>query len=234
MVADAVDVKPHTGGTEALLLDRVAWAAVNGIAEVTADLVVWKTVHTHASLLVGGEIDLDGTMLDSGVGKDSLDHTHDFGDTRLVIGTKQRRAVTGDQGLPLVLRQLRVLAGCDHQAIGQGNVPSLVALDDLRLDAVALHIAGSVHVCHQPDGRLALLALAGRYAADQHTMLVQFRILDPKVLQFSLQHPEQIPFDIGRGMFALLGGNLAALGIHLRITDKPLQYILCQRVTFHL
>ncbi len=84
--------------------------AVDGIAELGAELLQVDLVGAAADFFVGGEQDADGAVPDVGIVHQELRCRHDLGNAGLVVGTQERRAIGGDDVVADLVEQHRMLA----------------------------------------------------------------------------------------------------------------------------
>ena len=105
----ALDVDLGRCGIEVLELQFADLAAVHRIGVVRAEAGDIELHDAATDLLVGGEADLDGPMLEFGMGHDVLDRVHDLRHAALVVGAEERCAVGRDQCLAHVVEHFREL-----------------------------------------------------------------------------------------------------------------------------
>ena len=99
------------GSVEVFVLELADFAAVHRVAEVGAEALDVEGVNAAADLLVTGEGDGDGAMLEFRVRDDILHGVHDLRDTGFVIGAEKGRSIGGDEGFSLEMKQFRELGG---------------------------------------------------------------------------------------------------------------------------
>jgi len=92
----ALDVQLGGRGVEVLVLEFADGASVHGVGVFGTELSHVEMVYPAADFLVGGEADLDGTVLEFRMFHDVLGGGHDFGHSGLVVGSEQGVAVGGD------------------------------------------------------------------------------------------------------------------------------------------
>ena len=153
--AAGVDIEPVDGdgrrsGIEVFVFDLAQLAAINGIGLLCGEAFHTETVGAPADLLIGGEADGDGAVLDFRVGDEHFAQGDDLRNAGLVIGAQQGGAVGDDELLPDVIRQKGVIDGGEgggtqfQHAAGVG--------DDAGLDVVAGDGGAGIHVGDEPEG----------------------------------------------------------------------------------
>ena len=98
-----LDAQVCAGGVEVLEFGLSDFASVHRVSEIRPELLHIELNYAAAYLLVRGEADADFSVLEFRMADDVLDSVHYFGNARLVIGPKQRGAVSGDQGFSFVV-----------------------------------------------------------------------------------------------------------------------------------
>ena len=119
-----------------LVADLAELATVNRVSDLCAEAFHVKLLDTRADFFVRRKSDRDRAAFDLRILFERVDHRHDFGDARFVVGTEQRRAVGGDDVVANQILQLGILCRRDHLRwiFRQHNVAALVILVKDRID----------------------------------------------------------------------------------------------------
>ena len=201
---------------EVLVLDAANGTTVGGVGIVCAEALDVKEVGAAADLLVGGEADLHGGVVDAG-GDDALHGSQDLSNARLVVSAQQGGAVGDDQVLAVVIAQAGEI-GLGHgqtQRLVQDDVTALV-VDDAGLDVGTGAAGCGVHVGDQTDDGQALVT--GNSAVDI-AVLIHKGIGDAHSLHFGHQFCAQDLLLLGGGA----GGGLGiGLGVEGNIAQEAL------------
>ena len=202
---------------EVLELQFADLAAVHRVRVVRAEAGDVELHDAAADLLVGGEPDLDGPMLEFGMGHDVLHRVHDLRHAGLVVGAEERRAVGRDERLAHIMEHFRELGRLQRQArhAGKGDLPAIIVFHDLRLDVRARGVRGRIDMGDEADGRYLRLHI-GRDASHHIPELIQ-RGLHAHRVQLRAQHPQQIQL-LRRGRLTL--GILIRLCVHGHVPQK--------------
>ena len=138
-------------------------------------------------------------MLDLGVSKQVLCRSHNLGNTRLIVRTKQRRAVGVDQRVTLEEVEFGEIRNAHRQLIVELDITTLVALDHLRLNILAAHIGCCIDVRDKADDGSRLLALRGRNRTHHVTILVHRHLGHTQRAHLVSQISQQHLLLVGRG-----------------------------------
>ena len=107
MLGAPVDGHDEARRGERLVVQLAGGRAVERVRRLGPEALEVEVVGARAELLVGVEADAQRPVRKLGMRDQVRDRRHDLGDTRLVVGAEQRRAVARDQVVPDVIRQLR-------------------------------------------------------------------------------------------------------------------------------
>ena len=135
-------------------------------------------------------------------------------DTGLVIGPQEGRTVGGDQSLADIVEHLREFRRlqCEPLYPFQGNLPTVIFLDNLRLDIGSGSVRGCVHVGYEADGR-DLLPYIGRDLSHYVSIFIQ-GCLHSKLEEFVPKQSQEVQLlRRGRLTFRIL----VALRVHRHI-----------------
>ena len=202
---EAVDGDSGRCGVEVLVLDAAHVAAIDGVGEVCAEARDVEERSALADLLIGGKGDAE-LAVGAALGDEGLGGGQDLRHTGLVVGTQQRGAVGGDEGLALQLLQEGEGGGLhDHAGAGQGDIAAVVVLVEDGLDVLAGSVGGGVHVGDEAQRGLLLAALGGGDAAVDVAVLVHKGVLNADGFHLFHQQVGEVEFPRGRRMGAGLG-----------------------------
>ena len=205
----ALDADGSRGGIEVLELEFADLAAVHrvGVGRVEPGDVELR--HAAAYLLVGGEADADGAMLELGMLHDILHCAHDLGHARFVVGAKESSAVGGDDGFAFVGEEFGELGGVEAEAghTLKGDRRAVVIGNDLRLYVFAGSVGGGVYMGDEADGGDVAVHICGDLA--HYVAILVEGGLDAHGEKFVTQQAQQVELLagawLGLGFFVGLG-----------------------------
>jgi hypothetical protein len=135
----------------------------------------------------------------------------DFGETGLVVGSKQRRTIRRDDVVADLIAQGRVFLSANDllRVAGEADIAAGIIFQDLRLDVRTGEIGRRVHVGAEADDRNRLVDIRGNSGINI-AVLVEMRVGKPDCQQFVDKDTSKI--------LLLLGGRLRGRGrVRLRI-----------------
>ena len=202
---EAVDRDGGAGGVEVLVLDAAHIAAIDGIGKVGPKAGDVEQGSALADLLIGGKGDAE-LAVGAALGDEGLGGGQDLRHTGLVVGTQQRGAVGGDEGLALQVFQEGEGGDLhDHAGGGQGDVAAIVVLVQDGVHVLTGSVRCGVHVGDEAQRRLVLAAGGGGEGAVDVAVLIHKGVLDADGLQILHKDMGQVELPLGRGMGAGIG-----------------------------
>ena len=202
---EAVDRDGGAGGVEVLVLDAAHIAAIDGIGKVGPKAGDVEQGSALADLLIGGKGDAE-LAVGAALGNEGLGGGQDLRHTGLVVGTQQRGAVGGDEGLALQVFQEGEGGDLhDHAGGGQGDVAAIVVLVQDGVHVLTGSVRCGVHVGDKAQRRLVLAAGGGGEGAVDVAVLIYKGVLDADGLHILHKDMGQVELPLGRGMGAGIG-----------------------------
>ena len=184
----ALDEYLCAGCIEVLVLQFAHLAAVHRVGPFAAEFLDVEEVSSCANLLVGIESDANLAVLDFRMRHQVGHRSHNLSNSSLIVSAKKCVAVSDDEVLADVLFELRELADGRHDAIflAEHDVPSIVVLDDARLDVLSAAVGACVHVGDEADCGHLLVGI-GRQSGIDVAVLVHLDFREAKCFQLVAQ-----------------------------------------------
>ena len=197
---DVLPLHLETGrsGVEVFVLQLAFVTAVHGVGILRTEPRHVEIVHPASYLLVGRETDAYLPVLHLRMRHKVFGSGHDFGHSRLVVGTEQRRPVRGDERLPLEERKLRKFGHGHRHGIVQPDIPAVVMFDNLRLHILAAHVGTRIHMGYEPYHRPVLITRRRRNRPHDIAVTVHLHLLQAERLHLLGQTGEQHLLLLGR------------------------------------
>ena len=143
-----LDVDLRTCSIEVLILKLANLSTIESVGIFGPEFFYVEVVNTASDLLVRGEADLDIAVFEFRMGHDILYGCHNLCHTGFVICAEQGSAVCSDDGVPFVARKFGEILHSEVYPFLciDGDVLTIVILDNLRFDTCARCVRGSVYV----------------------------------------------------------------------------------------
>ncbi len=207
---------------EHLRLDLAGRGAVERVRVLGAEALEVEVLGAAGDLLVDREADTNRSVPTVGIPLQIRDRGHDLGDTGLVVGPEQRRAVRADEVVAHLPFQQGQLLGIEHHAriAGKLDPAAVVAAVNLGVDAGPRHVRRGVDVRDQPDRRHRLGAVE---RAVDVAVLVEPDVVEPDLLQLVAQEPREVELLLGRRGRRRAGGGLR---IDADVAQEALEHVV--------
>ena len=141
------------GSIKVLKLQLAHIAAIHRVAPFATEFLYIKVVRAHTNLLVRVKGHANIAVLYLLVVAQVAHRFYYLGYARLVVGTKQRGAVSHNQVLACVLQQLGEFGGTHHNTLRKQNIAAVVVVYDMRVDISTRAVGTGIVVRNKSDGR---------------------------------------------------------------------------------
>ena len=200
--------------------DVAKFLSIDRVCELRSPLLDLELVHRPANFFIWRKRDRDVAVFDLRIQFENLDHRHHFGDARLVIGAKQRRAVRSDDVVTDQILEIGVLRNGNNLClvIRQNNVAALVILVNNDVDIRPGNRRRRVHVSNESDSRhFRIVRQIPHNHSINNSLLADANILHAEVLQLFFQQSRQhkLLFSTRK-----LPGVLSRLRVDLDVTQE--------------
>ena len=185
----ALHAYAHLGRGERLVVDAPDLRSVERVREVRAKCRDVEVVDAASDLFVDREADADRRVLDLGVLRQICDGGHDFGDTRFVVRSEQRRSVGRNDVVADLLGEEDTFGGTEDAPGIPGKLDvSTRVMDDLRLDLGSGLVRARVDVRDQADRRAARAGQRREHVA----VLVDRGVLEPELSELACEELAEV------------------------------------------
>ena len=186
MYADTLDGDLGGSSIEVFELQLAHVTAVHRVSPLATKLLDVEMVGTHTDFLVRVKGNTNLTVLNLLVLLQINHRLYDFGNTSLVVGTQQSRAVCHDEVFAYMLQQFRELLRTRHDAFAQQDVATIVVLHYLGLDVGTRAVRTGVVVGNETDGGHMILGVGLQGSVDV-TLVVHLNVIKTFAFQFLFQ-----------------------------------------------